>query len=385
MLRVACSSTSAPVRSVVASGPIGRRKPGWHAVPRSSGEPTALPTSFTASTTRAQINRVVTKPATSRLTVMVVLPIPSANAFAVARVASEVLYPRTSSQSFIIGTGEKKWVPTTDSGRWVATAIWVTGMALVLVASTADSLQILSSARNTSCFTSRRSNTASTTMSALATSSRSVVVRIRWIATAATSGSSVPLRTCRPSESRMLSSPRLSASLVRSRRVTSQPAWAATCAIPAPISPAPTTASRPAIPALLSSTYLNGNLARSEGERRLLGSYVTFHDDAEAAQVGDEVGVPAVDVVHVADLGDAVGPRADQLAQRVVQMPGPHTPYGPLPARHGRRERPGTPDDPVPDRTVCHRLQLADALDEQPGGTRPGDPRAHRGQHVADV
>ena len=54
---------------------------------------------------------------------------PSANARAVASVASDVLNPRTSSHSFIIGTGEKKWVPTTASGRAVTAAIWVTGIA----------------------------------------------------------------------------------------------------------------------------------------------------------------------------------------------------------------------------------------------------------------
>ena len=36
-------------------------------------------------------------------------------------------------------------MPTTDSGRAVTTAIWVTGMAEVLVASTASALQMRSS------------------------------------------------------------------------------------------------------------------------------------------------------------------------------------------------------------------------------------------------
>ncbi|OLB64721.1 MAG: hypothetical protein AUI10_09875 [Actinobacteria bacterium 13_2_20CM_2_72_6] len=76
---------------MVASGPIGCPNPSLHATSRSSGETTPDSTSFTASTTRAAISRVVTKPATSRFTVIVVLPIPSANAFAVARVSSDVL------------------------------------------------------------------------------------------------------------------------------------------------------------------------------------------------------------------------------------------------------------------------------------------------------
>ena len=57
------------------------------------------------------------------------------------------MYPRTSSQSAIIGTGEKKWVPTTASGRSVTAPIWVIGIALVFVASTAPSRQSRSSAR----------------------------------------------------------------------------------------------------------------------------------------------------------------------------------------------------------------------------------------------
>ena len=111
----------------------------------SSALATPFSTSLTASTTSAAISRVVTKPATSRLTTMQVLPTDSANARARASVSSLVLKPRTSSQSCIIGTGEKKCVPTTDSGRSVAAAIWVIGIAEVFVASTASSRQIRSS------------------------------------------------------------------------------------------------------------------------------------------------------------------------------------------------------------------------------------------------
>ena len=95
--------------------------------------------SATASMTSAQISRVVTNPATSRFTTMQVLPTPSANARAGASVSSLVRWPRTSSHSAIIGTGEKKCVPTTRSGRAVTAAIAVIGIAEVLVASTASS------------------------------------------------------------------------------------------------------------------------------------------------------------------------------------------------------------------------------------------------------
>ncbi len=47
--------------------------------------------SFVASTTRAEMRRVVTNPATSRLTTMQVLPTASANSRAPASVSSLVL------------------------------------------------------------------------------------------------------------------------------------------------------------------------------------------------------------------------------------------------------------------------------------------------------
>ena len=60
-----------------------------------------------------------------------------------ASVSSLVLYPRTSSHSFISGTGEEVGPPTI-SGRCVTAAIVVIGMAEVLVASTVSSAQMAS-------------------------------------------------------------------------------------------------------------------------------------------------------------------------------------------------------------------------------------------------
>ena len=57
----------------------------------SSAEATPDSYSLAASTTSAEISRVVTKPATSRLTTMQVLPTDSANSRAVASVSSLVL------------------------------------------------------------------------------------------------------------------------------------------------------------------------------------------------------------------------------------------------------------------------------------------------------
>ncbi len=66
------------------------------------------------------------------------------------------------------------------------------GIAEVLDASTAPSLQIASSARKTSALTSIFSNTASTTRSAVAAASRSVVVVIRASAASASASAIRP-------------------------------------------------------------------------------------------------------------------------------------------------------------------------------------------------
>jgi hypothetical protein len=187
----------------------------------SSADATPDSTSATASMTSAQINRVVTNPATSRFTTTQVLPIPSANARARASVSSLVRWPRTSSHSAIIGTGEKKCVPTTRSGRRVTEAIAVIGIADVLVASTASSRVTRSSTRNTSCFASICSNTASMTISASPTSSSSVVGWIRSNAASASSRLSLSFDTNRSYDVLIALSPRSVAAVSRSRRITS--------------------------------------------------------------------------------------------------------------------------------------------------------------------
>jgi len=64
------------------------------------------------------------------------------------------LNPRTSSQSFIIGTGEKSG-PDHGFRPGAGHGDLVTGIAEVFVASTASALQMPSSSRNTACLTSR--------------------------------------------------------------------------------------------------------------------------------------------------------------------------------------------------------------------------------------
>jgi hypothetical protein len=203
MFSVACVITSIPVRSAVASGPIGWPKPSRQAVSRSSAEMTPSSTSRAASFTNAQIRRVVANPATSRFTTTQVFPAASANFRAVSRASSLVWMPRTSSHRRIIGTGEKKCVPTTRSGWVAAAAISVIGMAEVFVASTVSGAQTSLSLRKTSCFTGRRSKTASTAIAAPAADPISVATVIRDCAASASSALIFSLATKRSSELRI--------------------------------------------------------------------------------------------------------------------------------------------------------------------------------------
>ena len=175
----------------------------------SSAEATPDSTRAIASIASAVINRVVTNPATSRFTTTTVLPTPSAKSRARASVSSLVLYPRTSSTSFMSGTGEKKWVPTTISGRSVTAAIVVIGMAEVFVANTVSSAQMASRRRKTSALISSFSKTASTTISASPTASRSVVVVIRASASCASCSDSRPFCANLSNEAAMASLPRV--------------------------------------------------------------------------------------------------------------------------------------------------------------------------------
>ena len=83
----------------------------------------------------------------------------------------EVWSARTTSTSRMTLAGEKKCIPITASGRDVTDAISSMFSALVLVASTAPGLQMVSSLANTSFLMSIRSKTASTTRSTGARSS----------------------------------------------------------------------------------------------------------------------------------------------------------------------------------------------------------------------
>lgn len=139
------------------------------------------------------------------------------------------------------GTGPKKWMPTTLSGRDVAAAMEDMGMAEVLVPMMVWGGQIPSSLANTSFLSSIFSWTASITMSAAAASFRSQVVLMQARALSACSPLIFSRERSLPSELSMASMPEARHPSLTSHITTSYPARAATWAMPFPMYPAPAT------------------------------------------------------------------------------------------------------------------------------------------------
>ena len=99
-----------------------------------------------------------------------------ANPYAESTVSGDVSRLVTSSTSRSTGTGLKKWMPMTCSGRSVAMPSFMIGIELVLLARMAvGSATTLSRAWKTSTFIASSSMTASMTSWRSASSSRSVV------------------------------------------------------------------------------------------------------------------------------------------------------------------------------------------------------------------
>ena len=103
------------------------------------------------------------------------LPALSAHSYAVSTAASLERRARTISTSGSTGAGLKKCMPTTRSGRSVASAISDTDSAEVFVASTASGRVMRSSSPKSSRFASSSSTIASTIRSQSASSETSVV------------------------------------------------------------------------------------------------------------------------------------------------------------------------------------------------------------------
>ncbi len=150
--------------------------------------------------------------------------------------------PRTTSTSFITGTGLKKCIPITCSGRSVEAAIWVIEIDDVFVARMASAGAFSSICSKILALSAAFSVAASTTRSALATPfdrsvsavSRSSVSCWSWAVIRS-------LETIRPRFLSMVARAAASRSWSRSTSVTSWPDWAKTWAMPLPIVPAPIT------------------------------------------------------------------------------------------------------------------------------------------------
>ena len=115
---------SSPIRSARASGPIGWFIPSVMTASMASASATPSMSAKTASLIIGARIRLETKPGKSR-TSTGVFPSASATSTTVSPVASSVRSPRTTSTSFMTGTGFMKCIPTTRPGRDVRAAIAV--------------------------------------------------------------------------------------------------------------------------------------------------------------------------------------------------------------------------------------------------------------------
>jgi hypothetical protein len=156
--------------------------------------------------------------------------------------AGSVSTPGMTSTSFIRVTGLKKCQPTTRRGCARPCAIAVIEIDEVLVASTASGASTFSSSANSDFFASSFSTIASTASPQPASAAKSATPE-RRLRTAARSASSMRPRFTAPARSAsMRPSARSDAPGWVSNSRTGWPDCAANCAMPAPMLPAPMTA-----------------------------------------------------------------------------------------------------------------------------------------------
>src|SRR2546425_228044 len=206
------------------------------------------------------------------------LPIARIHSVAAFTAVSSVRMVRTTSTSFMSGTGLKKCSPSTCPERRVAAAMAVTLQEDVVLATVAGGGQTRSSLAKVSFFSCWFSVIASTTRSQSLRSSRRVVPLSRPSVSSFPLASSLPLAT-RPSRVlRRLPRPRCSSSSFASTTVVRKPAWAATCAIPEPMRPHPRTptclmaigSSRDGARPASRTSLGEPREMRDQGERRLI-------------------------------------------------------------------------------------------------------------------
>ena len=150
---------------------------------------------------------------------------------------------RSPGMTSIIGIrwgGFDQWLPMTRSGCSQASAIAVIGMPEVLDARTASAATCFSNSRKTSCLSSRRSGTASRTMSAPSRAAPRSDSNVTEPPEAA--GASSRSRT--PSARATAALARSIASALTSYIAVGMPTRASTAPMPGPIVPVPITAAR---------------------------------------------------------------------------------------------------------------------------------------------
>src|SRR3954470_8907383 len=163
------------------------------------------------------------------------LPRSRASCTIAAAVSSEVWTARITSTSASTGTGLKKCMPITRSGRSVTAAREVMGIELVFDARIALAPRTPSARRKSSSFAAASSVIASTIRSASTSSS------VALIRASTSDGSPPPFAASFPRLRSIPLSPRSTAPGYGSCSETRRPDAATTCAMPAPICPAPTT------------------------------------------------------------------------------------------------------------------------------------------------
>ena len=186
------------------------------------------------------MTRVVIYPGYSNTSTAVLSSV-SENSLIILKVSSEVFNPRTISTRGILGTGFKKCIPITLSGRCVTSAISVILRADVFVTKIVSLSHISSIFLKRFCFATRFSVIASITRSPYTELSISLVTVVRE-RIAFFSDSVIVHRSISASIlSSSFSFPVFTPSWSRSIRITSMPLDEISCDMPRPIIPAPIT------------------------------------------------------------------------------------------------------------------------------------------------
>ena len=238
-------TTSRPMKSASASGPMGWLSPTRAPVSMSSAVATPSSRARIASATNGMRIRLTMKPGRSAETITC-LPSSPASARTAATVASSVAPPRISSTRGMTGTGLKKCIPQKASRRPGASARArrSTEIELVFVAKMARPGASPSSSAHSASLTASSSKTASTTRSASATEASRSVGAIRSEICPAAASSRRPFATARSRLASIRARPASARASSGSYRSTVRPAVARTWAIPWPIRPAPATNAR---------------------------------------------------------------------------------------------------------------------------------------------